>query len=728
MELMINIQLSEKCSLGIDDSTVEQRAARSYTQSFSCSSSPHRWRARAAPSCLGITEPHTCWGQEELSPPSLEGSDRALCAKRTLTVKIKRKAQVLPNMEQQDKKVDNEDGDAVRIVGLLKSCAENKDLHLGTQLHAEIVAKQLLDTHNFVGSTLVHMYVKCNALEKAQDVFNKLRIRDTVSWTALMGGYAQHGHGEETLKCFEQMLHEGVAPDMFTFSCLLKACCAMGAAQKGGEIHSRIVKDCFLERNLVLANVMIDMYAKCGVVERAQAIFDELPVKDAVSWTTLIAGYTESDREHQAFMLFEKMRKGGFSPSIATFLSILKGCGSMGAADKGQEIHSQIVKEGLYDASTMVTNALVAMYGKVGLLVDAKLMCERLPARDIITWNTLIGGYTHQGYGEEALDIFDRMQHEGFSPNAITFTSTLKACGMVGAANKGNELFKQIVKQHLLEKNVVVANAVIDMFCKCGLVRRAQEVFDKLRVRDVVSWNALIVGYSQQGYEEKAMACFERMQSEGFAPDAITFASILKASGTTGAAVKGQEIHAMVVGDGLLDKTMDVNTALVYMYAKNGMLIEAQEVFDNSHVHDVILWNVLLAGYSQFGQDEVVFCLLGKLEEEGTKPDSATFTSVLNTCSHRGLLDKGQSYFVKLSKGYGLTPTLEHLTCMIDLFCRAGHLVVAVTIIETMSFSADSTLWLTVLSACQRWGKMTFGMWAFEQAAEAEGKIDTVYA
>eukprot|EP00250_Pteridium_aquilinum_P009322 c18595_g3_i1 orf=2-544(+) len=179
------------------------------------------------------------------------------------------------------------------------------------------------------------------------------------------------------------------------------------------------------------------MYAKCGSLTEAQDVFDELPYRNVVSWTSLITGYVEHGHTEEALDCFERMQREGFSPDRVTFLSVLRACGSLGTVDKSQQIHAQILKCGLLERDVVVGTALVDTYGKCSLLAKAKEVFDMLRVHDVVSWNALITGYAYHGYGEEALDCFKQMQRQGVSPNRVTFASALKACGTLGASDKG---------------------------------------------------------------------------------------------------------------------------------------------------------------------------------------------------------------------------------------------------------------------------------------------------
>ncbi|KAI5072782.1 hypothetical protein GOP47_0012888 [Adiantum capillus-veneris] len=614
------------------------------------------------------------------------------------------------------------------IVAALKSAAKVRDFHRGSQIHADLMGTGLLENNVFVGSSLVNMYAKCGALAKAQDVLDGLQVRNVVSWNALIAGYAQHAYAKEAFLCFERMKADGFSPNAVTFLCIVKACTSMEAIDKGQELHAEIAAEGLLEKHITLSNALIDMYAKFGMLEKAQEVFDTLPMRDVVSWNALILGYAQHGHGEEALRCFEQMRHTGYAPNAITFLSTLKACGSMGNLEKGEEIHTRITKEASVHDEVAIGTALVDMYAKCGSLVKAQELFDKLPERNLISWTALITGYAQNGDGQEAIDCFKNMQLGGYYPNAVTFKCVLKACGSIGASEEGLKLHLQIAKEGLMESDLALGTALMDMYASCGMLPEAQSVFDQFNNQDIVSWNALMTGYSQQAaHSDLVFRCFEQMQSKGFAPNAVTFVCILKASASSGAAYKGQHIHAEIAKCQLLEDAF-LLTALVDMYANCGMLVEAQDVFDKAAVWDVAMWNVLIAGYAQLGKDDVVFEQLSKMLKMGIEPDEVTFTILLNSCSHTGLLDVAHFYFETMRRVYGIVPIKEHHTCMVDVFGRAGLLNEAVAVVKNMPFLADRMMWQILLTATHNSkGYIKLGRLAFEHAVQMDENDGAAY-
>lgn len=613
------------------------------------------------------------------------------------------------------------------FVVLLKACASLIDIKIACQIHADIARIGLLERNLFVGNTLIDVYVKCGFLGKAEEVFYSLPVRDVVTWTALIGGYAELDHNDGAFMSFKQMQLEGISPNSVTFICILKACGGIGAADKGREIHVMIAGNGMLKEDLVVGNALLDMYAKCGLLGKVQEIFDNFLVRNVVSWNSLISGFSQHKNGEDALCCFEQMKMEGFFPNAVTFLCSLNACGYIGATHKGTQIHAVVITQGLLESDLVLGNALVDMYAKCGVVSKAQEVFDLLSVRDVVTWTALIAGYAQHEHGEESLFLLEKMQSEGVIPNAVTFACSLKACSSIGATEKAKEIHCEIARKGLLRRDIVVGNALVDMYAKCGLLAKAQEVFDKLHVRDVVSWNSLITVYVQHEEDKEALCCYEQMQLDRVPPNALTFVSILNGCGNLGAADQGKEVHEEIGKRGLLNGELMVSTALVDMYAKCGLVSKAQEVLDELPVRDSISWNSLITGYAQLGEVENVTCAVNRMITEGNKPDFITFLSVLNCCSHAGLVDEGEMYFKAMRKYFGIAPCIEHYICILDLHSRAGQLDKAMEMMMRLPFHPNSVMLLIVLGACRKWGNMELGLRAFEQAMQVDEREAAAY-
>ena len=509
---------------------------------------------------------------------------------------------------------------------------------------------------------------------------------------------------------------------------LIKLCGIRKNLSKVKEIHAKALDSGLIVNDAYIATALIRTYAKCGALEEALEVFERIPARNVVSWTALISGYVEHGLGHQALECFAKMRDEGVHPSAITYACLLKACGIVRFLDVGECLDIEIRKQGLLKKDVVLGTALVDMYSKCGALEKAQEVFDELLIRNVVTWNALITGYVRHGLGDEALRCFRRMRDEKVcSPNAMSYASILKACGMVNSLDIGQCIDADIRKEGLLEKDVVLGTALVDMYSKCGALEKAQEVLDQLPVRNVVTWSALIAGYVQNGIGDKALKCFRRMQDSGVRPDAVMYACVLKACGIVGSLEIGEDICTEVRRQGLLEKDVVLGTALVDMYSKCGDLEKAREVFECLPIRNVVSWSALIAGHAQSGQANAVLFLYKRMKAEGVIPNSVTFVVLLTACTHAGLVKEGEKLFHEMWATNHLHPMLEHYTCMIDLFCRAARMDKVNALLEKVSHSCHLPLFLTILGACIEWKNVKLGRWAFEQSIALDKNCASAY-
>jgi pentatricopeptide repeat protein len=519
--------------------------------------------------------------------------------------------------------------------------------------------------------------------------------------------------------------------------------------EKGRELHAEILQQKLLGKDLYMSNALISLYAKCGELETAQQVLEESQNQDVVSWNALISGYVQEQENHhlhlhlhhhhhhqiagcahRALHCFRRMQQEGHCPSAVTFACLLKACGSIGASGRGREMHAAIAAEASISANVIVGTALVDMYAKCGDLGEARQAFGALPAPTIISWNALMAGFVQHGHSHEALGSFRQMLRKGLAPNSVTFLCAIKACGSIGAIEEGDQIHATIIREGLLEGNLLMGTALIEMHARFGSPCVSQQVFDQLHVRDIAAWNALIAAYLQNGSGEQAMERFEEMRHEGLSPDAVTLLYALKACGSCGAADKGDEVLRAKPIELLLQSDLRVATATIDMYAKCGAISKAREVFEGIRDRDVAAWNAMLAGYAQQQQRKhgcSVMELFDKMVGEGIAPDSVTFTAVLNACNHSGLLEEAEMCFEAMVSRYCFTPMLEHHSCLVGLYGRAGLFDKVLAHIDAMPSLDYLPLWTALLGACQKCDNAELGNVAFQHVLQLDDTYATAY-
>eukprot|EP00249_Psilotum_nudum_P024144 c29105_g13_i1 orf=356-1066(+) len=226
---------------------------------------------------------------------------------------------------------------------------------------------------------------------------------------------------------------------------------------EGKQVHASIVATGF-EEDVVVGNALVNMYAKCSRLEGARCLFEKMSRRSVVSWNCMITAYVQHGRGEEAFRLFRQMQVEGVIPDKITFTSILSACATKGVLAEGKTIHACIVASG-FESDDAVATALVNMYSKCGSLADARTTFDKMPDRNVVSWNVMIAAYAHHGQGENALSLFREMILAGAIPDRVTFVSTLSACASQGSLFEGKLVHDRILASRLLP-DVALENAL----------------------------------------------------------------------------------------------------------------------------------------------------------------------------------------------------------------------------------------------------------------------------
>lgn len=596
---------------------------------------------------------------------------------------------------------------SVTFICILSACAMPAALGEGRNVHTCIL-KRGLESDVPVGNALVSMYGKCKAVEEARVCFQKMQQHDVVSWNALISAYSQDGHGKEAFDLFTLMQQERVKPDKLTFVNLLAACASPGNLMKGRYIHDCISNGEY-RADFVLDNSLLNMYGKCGALEDAREIFDNMLKRSVVSWTTMITAYTQHGSGSTALQFYHEMKQQGVQPNKITFISILGACDNCLALLDGKLIHASIVNAKI-ESDMFIGSALINMYSKCGALDEAWWVFDNMVQRNVVTWNSMISACSQHGHYCKALSLFQEMQQEGLKPNGVTYTSILNACTTLAVLQDGKAIHASITMTGFGSHDAV-ASALIHMYGKCNKLEDARSVFDNMQEHDVVAWSAIISAYADQGHGKKAFELFQEMQQQGVEADKVTYICILGACSIPDALEEGKAIQAHIVNAGY-DSNVKIGNALINMYSKCGALENASSVFNRLDQHDVVSWNTIISACTQHGHAEEALQLFEKMLQRGVQPNQVTFLGLLTACSHAGLVEKARHFFVAMTEKHGISPTLEHYSCVVDLLGRAGQLVDAKNIIDKMSLEPDAHLWTTLLNACRLHGDVEGGEFA----------------
>lgn len=483
---------------------------------------------------------------------------------------------------------------------VLKGCATSGNLREGQAVHS-VAIKIGCEIDEFLGCSLVDMYSKCGLACDALKVFKTIKGPDVVAWSAIITCLDQQGHSQEAAQLFHMMRCAGVPPNEFSFSSLVSVAADLGDLQYGESIHACICKYGF-ENDMLVNNALITMYMKNGFPQAGTQVFEAMGDHDLVSWNALLSGCHGYEICDLGPRIFYQMLLEGFIPNMYSYISVLRSCSSLLDLRFGKQVHGHVIKNTL-DGNDFVGTALIDMYAKSRCLEDADVVFNRLIKRDLFTWTVIITGYAQTDQAERAVKCFSWMQQEGVKPNEFTLASCLSGCSRITALETGQQLHSMAIKSG--HGDIFVSSALVDMYAKSGCLEDAEAIFEGLVLRDAVSWNTMICGYSQNGQGLKALETFWTMLEEGTMPDEVTFLGVLSACSHVGLVEEGKkQFNALSEIFGIMP-TVEHYACMVDILGRAGKFDEVKCFIENRKLEPhALIWETVLGACKMHGNLE----------------------------------------------------------------------------------------------------------------------------
>ncbi|KAI5056947.1 hypothetical protein GOP47_0028765 [Adiantum capillus-veneris] len=483
----------------------------------------------------------------------------------------------------------------VTFITILNACTCEQTLVDGYTIHTSIVGHGL-QCDILVATSLISMYGRCGDIHTARVIFDSVEPRDLFLWNSMIAGYSQCGLRKQAFTLLKEMQQQGITPNQVTYIHVLAACSSPEDLEDGKYAHSGLLET-GLDCDFTVGTALINMYGKCGAPHLARAAFNNITQHDVISWTTMIAAHSSHGQGNEAFELFESFYHI-FQPTQVTIVSVLSACADI---KHGCTVHMCAVQYG-YDTNVIAGTALLNMYGRCGSLEDAWLVFSKVqPSCDLVCWNSMIALCGNHGNINLALILFEKMQQGGVEPDSLTFNGLLCACASPAALLNGKRIH-ECIKQKGLELDIIVANALVNMYSKCGAWDEASAMFAKIDKHNLSSWNSIIAGCCKHGHANDALQMFEAMQREGVEPNDITYLCLLNACSHAGLVDKCYELFLLILGNCQVKPRLDHLTCVVGLLGRSGRLEDAENlVLKTALQHDSAIWLTLLGACSTHG-------------------------------------------------------------------------------------------------------------------------------
>lgn len=486
---------------------------------------------------------------------------------------------------------------------LLRLCSVLSLLRKGEQVHGYAIKAQF-DSNVYVVTGLVDMYAKCMYILEAEYLFKMMPDqKNHVMWSAMIAGYSKNGGGFKAIECFRDMRIEGVECNQFTFPSVLTACAAIAAGSFGAQVHGCIIRSGY-EPNVFVKSALVDMYAKCSDLSSARAVLEDMEVNDVVSWNSMLVGSVRQGREDEALSIFHEMHKRDMKMDEFTYPSVLNCFASTKNTRNAKSIHCLIIKTG-FDSSKPVNNALVDMYAKQGSLDCAMAVFNHMPDKDVVSWTSLVTGYSHNGSYEEALKLFCDLRSAGLFPDHVIVASILSVCAELTVLEFGQQVHANFIKSGL-QSSLSVDNSLLTMYAKCGCIEDARLVFDSMKLRNVITWTALIIGCAQNGKGIDSVRFYEDMIASGIKPDYITFIGLLFACSHAGLLDRSRYYFESMNKIYGIKPGPEHYACMIDLLGRSGKLAEAEELLNQMEFEpDAAIWKSILAACKLYGNLEL---------------------------------------------------------------------------------------------------------------------------
>ncbi|KAF7134430.1 hypothetical protein RHSIM_Rhsim08G0211700 [Rhododendron simsii] len=464
---------------------------------------------------------------------------------------------------------------------------------------------------------------KAGCMNYARYVFDTIPEPNVYIWNTMIKGFTRINCPNYAVSFYKEMLEKNIKPDTYTFPFLLKGYTSDAGLQSGKLVHAHVCKFGF-DSNLFVQRALVCMYSLCGQIDIARGVFDMSSKNDVVSWNAMISGYNRSKRFDESRKFFDAMGRKGVLPTSVTLVSVLSACSKLKDLETGKRVH-QYIMSGNVDPSLILENALIDMYAACGAMdvalglfesmtkrdliswtvivkgfvnsgqIDvARKYFDQMPERDYVSWTAMIDGYLRFNKFKDVLILFREMQTEKVNPDEFTMVSILTACAQLGALQVG-EWVKTYIDKNQVKNDIYVANALIDMYFKCGDAEKAVRVFKKMACRDKFTWTAMIVGFAINGQGKEALDMLSDMLRASIAPDDVTYIGVLCACTHNGMVNEGRIFFSNMTLDHGIEPSVAHYGCMVDLLGRAGHLTEALELIKKMPMEpNSIVWGALL--------------------------------------------------------------------------------------------------------------------------------------
>ncbi|XP_020275567.1 pentatricopeptide repeat-containing protein At4g19220, mitochondrial-like isoform X2 [Asparagus officinalis] len=590
--------------------------------------------------------------------------------------------------------------DSTTLVIMISGLTRVRNLKHGLMLHGFVV-KRGLQGNVYLCNALIDMYAKCGELRRSEFVFGEMEVKDATSWNSITNGCLYNDLPVKSAFFYREMCCSDVRPDQMSLSSVISACSCLEELSGFGEsVHSWVIKLGYEGiAHSSVANSLISFYSSCEHVREANKVFKGLGTKNTISWNSMIKCLIENGRIDEGLTLFFSMQSAyKAQPDAITLVTIIPVCGELNLIHQGKSIHGFSIRKGIWVSSLPVANTLLDMYLKCDNLVSAELLFSRMPSKDLVTWNTMISGYSSSElYAEESKLMFRELLQNGQRCTLATLLAILPSCISPRDLTFGKPVHCWELKYGF--GNIISAvNALMLMYIYCGDLRASLALLENiLPASDVVSWNTIISGYVKNGHYRDALGAYKFMyEMLNLDPDPITMSCALSASGNLEFLSYGQSLHGFVLKSPI-GSDVRVRNALITMYFRCGDPLSSELVFQPEGDKNLCSWSSMICGFAQNQDGGKAIEYFHQMKMTSIQPNEISLVGLLCACTHLGNLRFGREihgYIVR----FGFCDNIFIASALVDMYSKCGRLEFSERVFES---SAEKTTasWNSMISA-----------------------------
>ncbi|GAB2280479.1 hypothetical protein Dimus_015106 [Dionaea muscipula] len=479
---------------------------------------------------------------------------------------------------------------------VLSICSNSGFYFEGFQVHCRVISLGF-GGNLYIGSSIVDLYMSMGLVDVGLHVFAEMPVRNVAVWNLVLRGFAHLGLWGELLGLYPEMKLDGLAPNAVTISYLIHGCCNGGFVEEGKQLHSHAIKTGLVESNLFVANGLVDFYSACGSLLDAQRSFDVIPLEDVISWNSIVSAYADHDLLSDALEYFGQMQLQGMRPSVHSFICLLNSCSASRYLLLGRQLHGLILKNGFYEANTLLQSALIDMYGKCSDIESSVNVYDSSAEKTMECCNALMVSLLHSGLREDVVELFCLMVDEGIGFDEVSLSITMKALSFPRSAGLiGCKLLHGCATKSGFESDIAVSCSLIDAYSKCGQLELSCRVFESLPSPNLICFTSIINGYARNGMGRKCLELLDIIIQKGLDPDRVTFLCVLIGCNHSGLVEEGRFVfNSMKIRHGI-NPDRQHYSCMVDLLGRAGLLYEAEELLKHSpvKVDSSVMWSSLL--------------------------------------------------------------------------------------------------------------------------------------